>query len=400
MSKVTKLLAAGAGIATAAYATYVTTTFLRYGHPKRASGDAADPLLDRFMRDHDVAERHHISVAAPAEVTLAAAKRMELDRSRIIRAIFKGRELLLRSKPDAAKRPRGLVDEMTSIGWGVLADTPGEMVFGAVTKPWDANPVFRPLPPDELAAFAEPDYVKIAWTIRADPQPDGSSIFRTETRAVATDPGARKKFRLYWSFLSPGIIVIRAAMLPALRAAAEESWRIEGDDILPDARAQLTHATAIDAPPRDVWPWLIQMGCQRAGWYSWDILDNAGKRSADVILPEYQHLAVGDVLPARPVGAEGFEVIRIVPERALVLSGLSPQWKGTWAFVLEPLGSDRTRLVTRYRAAYPPNATMSVMLPFIKAVHAVMERKQLRTIKHHAEHMPMTGRMEATAASR
>jgi len=389
MNKITKLLAAGAGIATASYATYVTTTFLRYGHPRRASGEDADPLLDRFMRDHDVNERHHIAVAAPAEVTMAAAKDMELENSRIIRALFKGRELLLRAKPDTTKRPKGLVDEMTSFGWRMLAETPDrEMVFGAVTKPWEANPVFRRIDSDEFSAFAEPDYVKIAWTIRADPQPDGSSVFRTETRAVATDAGARKKFRMYWSFLSPGILIIRSTILPAVRAAAEKKWHIEGDDILPDARAQLTHATTINASPRDVWPWLLQMGCQRAGWYSWDVLDNAGKRSADHIIPEYQHLAVGDVLPARPVGAAGFEVIRIVPERALVLSGLSPQWKGTWAFVLEPLGPDRTRLVTRYRAAYPPNARMSLMLPFIKGAHAFMERKQLRTIKDRAEHMP------------
>ena len=390
MNRITKMLAAGAGIATASYATYVTTTFLRYGHPGRASGEAADPLLDRFMRDHDVAERHHIAVAAPADVTLGAARKMELESSRITRAIFKGRELLLRSKADATRRPKGLVEEMTSIGWGILAETDREMVFGAVTRPWEANPVFRPIPAEQFAAFAEPDYVKIAWTIRADPQRDGSSVFRTETRAVATDPGARKKFRVYWSFLSPGIILIRAAMLPGLRAATERAWRIDGDDLLPDAGAQLTHATTINAPPGDVWPWLLQMGCQRAGWYSWDILDNAGKPSADHIIPEYQHLAVGDVLPARPVGAEGFEVIRIVPERALVLSGLSPQWKGTWAFVLEPLGSDRTRLITRYRAAYAPTPRMSMMLPVIKRVHAFMERKQLRTIKHHAEHMPAT----------
>ena len=90
-------------------------------------------------------------------------------------------------------------------------------------------------------------------------------------------------------------------MLPMLKEAAERRWRVEGDDILSDAHAQLTHATTIDAPPGDVWPWLLQMGCQRAGWYSWDALDNAGLRSADRIIPELQHLAVGDVLPG-PAG--------------------------------------------------------------------------------------------------
>jgi hypothetical protein len=381
---ITKWLATGAGFAGVSYATYVATTWLRYGHPKRARGDAADPLLDTFMHDHDVCERHEIAVAAPADVTLAAAKELELQSSRIIRTLFKARELILRANRDSTPRPKGLFEEMKAIGWGVLAETPGEIVMGAVTKPWEPNPVFRPVPPEDFAAFAEPDFVKIAWTLRASSCPDGSSIFRTETRVVATDLGARKKFRLYWAFLSPGIIFIRSAMLPALKAAAENKWRVEGDEIISDARARLTHATTIDAPPKDVWPWLLQMGCQRAGWYSWDVLDNGGVRSADHIIPELQHLAIGDTLPARPVGAEGFEVLRIVPERALVLSGTSPKWAGTWAFVLEPLGSNKTRLVTRYRAAYPPSISMQIMLPVLATVHAFMERKQLRTIKHPA----------------
>ena len=80
-------------------------------------------------------------------------------------------------------------------------------------------------------------------------------------------------------------------------------------------------------------------------------------------------------------------MLRIVPERARVRGGMAPQWAGTWACVLEPLGPDKTRLVTRYRAAYPPSARMAIMLPVLATAHAIMERKQLRTIKHHAEHM-------------
>jgi hypothetical protein len=93
-----------------------------------------------------------------------------------------------------------------SLGWGVLAETPGrEIVFGAVTKPWEANVVFRALPPDEFAAFDEPDYVKIVWNLRADPVGPDESVFRTETRVVTTNPAARTRFRWYWSFFSPGI---------------------------------------------------------------------------------------------------------------------------------------------------------------------------------------------------
>jgi hypothetical protein len=221
------------------------------------------------MRDYEVRERQEIAVAAPIDVTFAAAKGMDLDRSPVVRAIFRAREVILGSKPDRTTRARGLIEEMKSIGWGVLAESPGrEIVMGGVTRPWEANPVFRALPPDQFASFSEPDCVKIAWTLRADPEPSGGSTFSTETRAVATDAGARRKFRLYWAFVSPGIILIRCAMLPLLKGAAERRWRVEGDDILSDARALLTHATTIDTPTENVWPWLLQMGCQQSTWRS------------------------------------------------------------------------------------------------------------------------------------
>lgn len=78
---------------------------------------------------------------------------------------------------------------------------------------------------------------------------------------------------------------------------APEHVVVAGDELLPDARAELTHRVQIRAPASAVWPWLVQMGPRRGGWYSWDLLDNGGVRSADRILAEFQALAVGDVLP-------------------------------------------------------------------------------------------------------
>jgi hypothetical protein len=178
------------------------------------------------MGNYEVVERHKVDVRAPAEVALAAAAEMELGSCAVVRGIFKGRELILRSKPDNAIRPRGLLAETKSLGWSELAEVPGrEIVMGAVTKPWEPNPVFRALPPGEFAAFHEPGYVKIVWTLRADPAENGRSVFRTETRATTTDPDARRKFRRYWSLFSPGIIVIRSVMLAAVKADAERRWR-------------------------------------------------------------------------------------------------------------------------------------------------------------------------------
>lgn len=222
MRQALKWTAGAIGVAVGAVAGYAGVTWLRYGHPPLAKGDEADPLLDRFMPVYDIVERHHVRVAAAADITFAAACEQDLMAAPVAREIFRAREVLLRSEPDTTTRPRGLLDFTKSLGWGVLAEVPGrEVIMGAVTQPWKANVTFRALPPADFAAFNEPDYVKIAWTLRADPIDADASIFRTETRAVATDAAARGKFRRYWSFLSPGIILIRWASLRPLKAEAE-----------------------------------------------------------------------------------------------------------------------------------------------------------------------------------
>src|SRR5918995_697871 len=79
---------------------------------------------------------------------------------------------------------------------------------------------------------------------------------------------------------------------------------LPGDDFLPRAQFQATRAITIDAPPDRVWPWLVQVGCLRAGFYSDDLLDNLGRPSSRVVLPELQHLEVGNLVPMSPVPTE------------------------------------------------------------------------------------------------
>lgn len=228
-------LAAGAGLAATSYAAYVATTWYHYGRgPRPVRDDERDAFLDQFMPVYDVAERHHVRIAAPAEITFAAASEMYLEQSPIVRGIFKAREWIMRSHPAPGPEPRAFLARMRAIGWGVLAENPGrEVVMGAVTQPWLADVVFRPLLSEEFAAFHEPDYVKIAWTLRADPLTATESIFRTETRVVTTSPAARAKFRRYWAFASPGIILIRWASLAPLKAEAERRSRAaEGSSTL------------------------------------------------------------------------------------------------------------------------------------------------------------------------
>jgi hypothetical protein len=223
---VARLLAGGAGIAAGVYAAHAGMAWHRYGQPRRPGPGEEDELLDRFMPDYDVVERHQVRVAAPGAVTFAAAREQDLLQSPLVRAIYKARELVLRAEPEDRQLPRGLLAWALALGWGVLAEAPGrEIVGGAVTRPWEANVTFRALPPGEFAAFREPGYVKIVWTLRADPIGEGESWFRTETRSVATDAASRARFRRYWAFASPGISMIRRLSLGPLKREAERRAR-------------------------------------------------------------------------------------------------------------------------------------------------------------------------------
>lgn len=215
----------GLALAAGAYAAYAGVAWSRYGRPARPASEEDDALLDQFMPIYDVVERHHIDVAAPAALTLAAARDVDLFDDTIVRMVIRAREVFLGALPAQRARVRGFLAQMQSIGWVVLAEMPLEIVGGAVTRPWEANVTFRSIPPEQFVDFNDPGYVKIAWTLRADAVGDAASIFRTETRAVATDLTARAKFRRYWSFVSPGTFLIRRMMLGSVKTNAERvSW--------------------------------------------------------------------------------------------------------------------------------------------------------------------------------
>jgi len=179
---------------------------------------------------------------------------------------------------------------------------------------------------------------------------------------------------------------------------------LAGDDILANAGISRTDSILIDAPPWAVWPWLVQMGARRGGWYGIDALENGGVASAPQVIPELQHIAIGDIVPAAPTSDSGFAVLAVAPARHLVLGSprllsssrqswppttgvLGARYDVTWAFVLEPVGEDATRLAVRVRATPPPSLTTEVVRPALLAVHGVMERAQLRNLKRRAEEL-------------
>lgn len=175
---------------------------------------------------------------------------------------------------------------------------------------------------------------------------------------------------------------------------AERHRALPGDALVPAPRIKSTRAVRIAAPPGAIWPWLVQIGWRRAGWYSYDTLERLvgaadfvdGPRSAWRIVPELQRLAVGDVIRLGPEPAPAFTVAQIEPERALVLSAVddSAGLAVSWAFVLEPHG-DNTRLIARFRLAYPPALASHLMWGVSELAHLVMEHRMLRGIRARAE---------------
>jgi hypothetical protein len=225
-----------------------------------------------------------------------------------------------------------------------------------------------------------------------------------------------------------GFVQARAAFRTWGLDASEATRLLPGDEIVTDAEAIDTRGIDIDAPPEKVWPWLVQMGYGRAGWYSYDQLD-MNQPSADHIVPELQALGVGDIVPTHPGG--GFEVRVIEPGEALVLyadrklideqaaaarhtlaeasvniratgkyldASMRGDFQASWAFVLEPRPEGRTRLIERFRGHMdlPVEAGPAAQVAPAIAGKAllfglfVMVRRQMLGIRDRAEGRPLS----------
>lgn len=164
---------------------------------------------------------------------------------------------------------------------------------------------------------------------------------------------------------------------------AEVHQVLPGDEIVAAATFAATRAVTIDAAPEAIWPWVVQLGFNRAGWYSYDLLDNLGRPSAVTINQSLQNVRVGDVVPLGP-GGGGLYVKALDPGRWLLWGdkvGLT-----TWLWILEPAGPDATRLLTRVRAHYRwthPAILFSLLL--LEPFDYPMMRKCMLGIKQRAE---------------
>jgi hypothetical protein len=375
--------------------------------------------LDSFLPGCFVREVHHFAVkASPAE---AFAAFCDFDMARIswIRTLFRLRTFLDRGSPGFPTLT--LRDAYKNGGFHLLQEIPGEeLVVGAIGKIWKPKLAFEEVEPEQFNAFNRKGFAKVAWSLKCEPLLFGNGTLGTfEVRVGATDSFSAAKMRGYYSTIRPFSRGIRRSTIRHLTeqlgdAYSEEKNRtLPGDDIIPNPSGSWTHAITIDATPDHIWPWLVQMGCLRAGWYSYDWLDNGGIPSAFRIVPDWQNLNVGDALPATPQSEGMFYVSRLQAFRTLVLGGcydldssssfapdipLLPEnyWRSTWIFYLEPQTQEVTRLIVRARGDFRADEKhhLRVRNALIPYIHDFMEREQLRNLKRRAE-----GMQQATSLS-
>jgi len=169
-------------------------------------------------------------------------------------------------------------------------------------------------------------------------------------------------------------------------ATPEEITRpLPGDDLVPRPMFDATRAITIQAPPDRVWPWLVQVGVTRAGWYSYDLLDNLGRPSMQRIIPEFQHLAPGDVVPMSPDGKQGIEVYSLEAPKSMVWS--SPG-ETSWTWQLDARPDETTRLITRIRSRMRPNPRSIAFYTVVEIADIWMIRKMLLNLRERSERTP------------
>jgi len=178
-------------------------------------------------------------------------------------------------------------------------------------------------------------------------------------------------------------LVVRPWQLKWGATAIEIKRSMPGDEIVAKPTFNATRAVTINATAENIYPWIIQMGITRAGWYSYDLLDNLAKRSADVILPEHQNIQIGDVVPLSPDGKQGM-IVKDFKKNEWML-WWDNKGDSTWAWGIYPIGESTFRLITRVRVKYRFFSPAVLFNILIELFDVWMMRKCMLGIKKRAE---------------
>jgi hypothetical protein len=181
-------------------------------------------LLDQLMPSFDVSERHHTLVHAPTGRVYSSVRRVDLARSKLIRALFAARGVPLRIRRKRPVLRTMTLDDLVRSGFMVLDEEPDrELVLGVVGRFWRPKGGVRRIDPTEFVTFDEPGLAKAAWNFRLIPDGDERTFVTTETRVRVPDEASRKKFMLYWAAIGPFSGVVRKQALALIKADAEHA---------------------------------------------------------------------------------------------------------------------------------------------------------------------------------
>jgi hypothetical protein len=358
--------------------------------------------IQKYLPQPMHSETLRIFVSANPAVAWEAARHHNMSSIPWVNFLFKLRtiaDIFHREKPEFGDTKKGVIDEIAEHNQGfiVLEENSGkDVVVGAIGKFWHLNIPFQQITPVGFQPFNEPGWAKVAWAISVEPYMNGSTVC-FDLRTAATDRASWVKLNRYYHVIGFFSRLIRRSLMNRLEydlgrfVMADEKRRyVQGDEIITHAKHSDTDTMVIEAPVSIVWAYLMQLGCDRAGWYSIDWLDNGKRKSVDHLVDKWTERHVGDKLSATPAGDSFFEVYNIEHEKHFVIGGeiKKPEsyFKSTWAFELHPIGEDATYLVVRARMimSSPLKEWLTGTL-FYPVVHGIMESVQLRTIRRYAE---------------
>jgi hypothetical protein len=164
---------------------------------------------------------------------------------------------------------------------------------------------------------------------------------------------------------------------------AEVKRTMPGDEIVGKPSFNATRAVTIHASAQNIYPWIVQMGVNRAGWYSYDLLDNVGRRSAESILPEHQTIQAGDLIPISPDGKQGMRVKYFRKNKWILW--WDEKGDTSWVWEIHSEGAGNARLITRVRVRYRLFSPAILFNLLIEFFDILMMRKSMLGIKRRAE---------------
>jgi hypothetical protein len=408
--------------------------------------------LDRFIPVPRLREVDAVDVPTSAARAYAFLRHLDMARAPFVRGLFALRALPDRLRGRQAAAATMTLDDITrgASGFRVLADDGASFAAGAIGQVWKPQIPFREVPRDAFVAFTEPGWAKVAWEVRCEPRGAAHCHVAVEVRVTATDDESWRRFQRYFRLIGPFSRFIRRRTLrrverafrvraarkgrlrevgenvtgalgilfdfatPFLRRARghwglspdEATRALPGDALVAEPDWCWTHAVTIGAPPERVWPWVVQIGQDKGGFYSYTWLENLAGchiHNADEIRPEWQRLFKGDPLRIHP-HAPPLRVEAVEPGRYFVASGRIDPKTGeaptpefperylevSWLFFVEPLGDGKSRFVSRYRAHCGRDRWMRAFYGrwTVEPIGFVMDRRMLLGVKERVERLP------------